>query len=265
MHDLLRDKVFDTPTSKDKVDCAKGTEEFKLGFAEAVNLFNASGLDYRVVGSFATAATINNVGGEFYLSPYRKDRTIRDIDILVLDKDREKAQRLVDEFNSRRGQNPYYPRIELSLPRTFEEDEGYLESNPVALPVIIARSAIDEEGNFYQVYSGESVQIPSTYLEPVDQDYEGVKFPTLESGVLAGLYLTRMGVFKSKDINKVTIMLRLTNSQIPKEFIDFSKKLRTTWPNLYRNFLLRELMYHFSGELIRKGLFSDLRARFLGK
>lgn len=262
---LLRDKVFETPTSKDRVDCVKGSEELKRGFAEAVDLFNTSGLNYRVVGSFATAATINNAGGEFYLSPYRKDRTIRDIDILVLDQDREKAQSLVDEFNSRREQNHYFPKIELSLPRALKEDAGDPESKPVILPVIITRSAVDGEGNFYQIYSGEKVQIPSEYLKPVSQAYEGVEFPTLEPGVLAGLYLTRMGVFKSKDINKVTTMLGLTSSQIPEEFIDFSKKLRTTWPNLYKNFLLRELMYHFSGGLIRRGLFSELRTRILGK
>lgn len=259
----LRDRVFVTPSTKTEVDRIKGTEDLKQGFTEAVDLFNASGLNYRVVGSFATAATINNAGGEYYLSPYRKDRTIRDIDILILDQDKERAQKLADEYNARREQNPYFPKIELSIHRVFEDDKGYPENRPIILPIFVTRSAMDKDGNFYQIFSGESSQIPGRYLASVCQNYEGIEFPTLEPGVLAGLYLTRMGVFKSKDVDKVTTMLGLTNAQIPSEFIDFSKKLRTNWPNLYRNFLLRELMYHFSGGLIRKGLFSSLRSQFL--
>ncbi|MBI2338601.1 hypothetical protein HYU95_05475 [Candidatus Daviesbacteria bacterium] len=261
----IRDKIFSDPSSKTEVDNISGTEQLNQGFAEAVNLFNASGLDYRIVGSFSTAATINSAGGDYHLTPYRSDRTIRDIDILVLDQDQDYAKRLADEFNAKREQNPFYPRIELSLPKVFEEDKGYPESRPAVLPLIVTRLAMDRLGNFYLVYSGKHTQIPTAYLDPICQAYEGVKFPTLEPGVLAGLYITRMGVFKFKDVEKITTLLALTKAQISVEFLDFAKILRTNWPGLYKNSLIRELMYYFSGGLIRKGLLSSLKSKFSRK
>ena len=256
----IRDKAFSLPSSKHEVDKIPEIEQFREGFSNAIGKLNASRLDYRVVGSFATAANINSVGGNYYLAPYRRDRTIRDVDVFIVDRDLEKAKKIAEEFNQQRQEKPYYPQINLSLPQLLEENKGYSEDKPVILPVVVTKTAFDKSGNFYLVYNHANVQLPLDYLEPVYQSYEGADFPTLKLGVLAGFYLTRMGVFKSKDIEKVALLLGLTNAQIPSEFLDFSKTLRREWPILYRNFLVRELMYHFSGGLIRKGIISSIKS-----
>ncbi|MBI5452792.1 hypothetical protein HY945_04995 [Candidatus Gottesmanbacteria bacterium] len=258
----VRERVFPVPIQKKDVDAIQGVDELKKGFSEAVDVLNTSGLNYRIVGSFATAATINNAGGDFYLTPYRSDRTIRDIDMLVLDQNVDKARKLAEEYNVKRELNPFYPKIILSIPKIFEDDQGYPENKPTVLPIIVTRSAIDKSGNFHLVYSGEHKEIPVSYLDPVNQTYEGIEFPTLSPGVLAGLYLTRMGAFKSKDVEKVANLLDLTKAQIPVEFLDFAKTVRGKWPILYRKFLIRELLYHFSGGLIRKGMISSIKSSF---
>lgn len=262
---FIRDKVFPDRSLKTEVESTPGIDQFKQGFAETVSLFKKSGLNIRIVGSFATSATINNAGGEHYLTPNKKDRTSRDIDVLVLDPNIDRAKELADTFNARRKQNPYFPKIELTLPRVFRENEGFQESRPVILPVVVTRTAFDEAGGFHLAYEGKHIQLPNDYLNPVEQTYEGIRFPTLAPGVLAGLYLTRMGVFKSKDTDKVTDLLILTGAKIPTEFIDFSKVIRTGWPDLYKNFLTREFLYHFSGGFIRKGLFTELKSKLVGQ
>ncbi len=258
----VHDRFFPDSTEKEYVEKTPGVEELKKGFADTISLLNASGLNYRIVGSFATAATINAAGGNYYLTPFRRDRTIRDIDVIVLDDDQFKIEQVSKEINSRRKNNPFYPSVAMSIPRIFDGKNGYSERKATILPVLITKPAIDKAGNFYLVYEDKYTQIPKDQLNPVNQTYEGVVFPTLRAGVLAGLYLTRMGVFKSKNIEKVTTLLELTKDQIPVEFLDFSKILRTNWPILYRNFLIRELIYYFSGGLISRGIYSYIISHF---
>lgn len=252
----VHDRFFPDSTEKEYADKTPGAEELKKGFADTISLLDASGLNYRIVGSFATAATINALGGNYYLTPFRRDRTIRDIDVIVLDDDQLKIEQVSKEINSRRKQNPFYPSVAIFKPRIFDGKNGYSERKATILPVLITKPAIDHAGNFYLVYEDKYTQIPKDHLHPVNQTYEGVVFPTLRAGVLAGLYLTRMGVYKSKNIEKVATLLELTKDQIPVEFLDFSKVLRTNWPILYRNFLIRELIYFFSGGLISRGIYS---------
>ncbi len=261
----VHDRLFPSSIDKEQTDNTPGVDQLKEGFAETIRILDDSRLNYRIVGSFAAAATINAAGGNYYLTPFRRDRTIRDIDVLVLDGDPDRVEKVKSEINSRKKQNHFYPEISFVIPRVFERSQSYVESRASILPLLITRIAMDCSGNFYLVYEEKYTQLPMDYLNPIYKTYEGVVFPTLEAGVLAGLYLTRMGVFKSKDIEKVATLLDLTKAQIPVEFLDFSRVLRTNWPTLYRNFLIRDIIHYFSGGLLSRGIYSYIISRFTNR
>ncbi len=259
LHKIHSNTLVD-PTTKDQVDQSPGIAQFNEGFAEAVAAFDREGMDYRILGSFGLAASINRAGGDFYLTPRRANGVRRDADFVLLNGDPRRAKQLVTSLNTRQKAAPYYPEISLNIAKPFEVGENVTDHRARYLPFVVTSVAKDGRDNIHLTFNESSVPLPGEYMEPSYAEYAGTRFPTLQSEVLAGFYLTRMAIYKSKDVEKVTQMLRLSTKPIPPEFINFAQELRVKYPDLYRNGLMREMLYHFSGGTIRTGSIASAKA-----
>lgn len=236
------------------------TEEYQNfigGLEQTIQALNSTGIDYRVVGSIAMAGTIQSAGGEFCLTPTRINRTTRDIDIIVTDKDPEKSQaagNLLKDLSRQAKTSKGFPEISVLMPIEMNESTtNFAAPHDRLLPTEFSRPGIDREGNIYLVYRDLLSKIPKRNLRPVTVTYEGIEFPTVEPGTLAGFALTRGGGFKLKDLEKIAVLSSYTNFRIPPAFRDFAQTIRRRYPSLYKNFLIREWLCYWSGGFISGG------------
>lgn len=233
-------------------------QNFTLGLREVIQVLSSAGINFRVVGSVALAGAIQSAGGEFYLTPKRKNHTRRDIDIIVLDGEQEKiqaARQLVGEMKKRTKTIKGYPDVSLATPIDINQNDLYEAMHPHdrILPTEFTRIGTDSEGNAYLVYKDITTRIPEVQLEHVTVSYEGIELPTVSPGVLAGFALTRGGNFKPRDLKKIRILFDHTGFRIPSEFRDFAQSVRRHHPSSYRNFLIREWLHYWSGGFISGG------------
>lgn len=252
----LRNKLFSIPTQEKEVKKMAGYDQFIAGFAEVINDLNQSGVDYRVLGSFAIAASLQGAGEDYFLAPKRSNDTIRDIDVKILSGDPEIIKGLETKFRFKKIKVPFYPEVSLGIPIS---QEGL----PTIFPITITSISVDQNGHHYLVFKENQKQIPGKYLDPVVVSYDGIQFPTVSSDVLAGFALTRFGALKAKDVDKVTRMLGANRVQIPLEFLDWAKKLRQSFPDHYRNAMIRDAIYHFTGGHLANGQLSKIVSFFI--
>lgn len=252
-----RNRFLEENHTKTNIDRIRHNEEyqnFTFGVQEIVQTLNNAEVNYRVIGSIGLAGTIQSAGGEFYLTPTRVNKTRRDIDIIVLDHDSEKIERLTEYLRKRSQTIRGYPAISLVAPIRIDQPthkDRYPHDR--ILPTEITRVGIDKDGNIYQVYKDLTSVISRQWLEPVVVEYEGIRLPTVHPGVLAGFYLTRGGSFKSKDRKKIETIFAYTKFHIPSVFRDFAHVIRNTYPGFYNNFLVREWFSYWSGGFISGG------------
>jgi len=252
-----RDLFFEEDYTKINRDRIKSSEEYRNftgGLREIVQTLNDAEVNYRVVGSIGIAGIIQSGGGEFYLTPKRVNQSGRDVDIIVLDHNSEKIARLQKYLIERSKKIKGYPPASLVTP--IEIDENTSEArypHDRILPTEITKVGIDQGGKIYQVYKDLVSVIDGQLLESVIVEYEGIPFPTMAPGVLAGYYLTRGGNFKLKDLKKIEVLFAYEKFHVPVEFRDFAQTIRHSYPKLYRNFLVRELLNYWSGGLISGG------------
>lgn len=249
----LRDKVFDEKpqTENDPL--------FTEGFAATIRALEEFGADYRVIGSFAVAATIQQSGEAFYLKARRKNLTQRDVDIILLNPERIDLTGLKEDLKELRKGFKKSPIPSISIVAKVGEDENKKQATTQNLfSPVITKIGVDKTGNFYLVYQDISLPIPHKNLEAIDLYYQGIKFRSLKPGVIAGFALTRGGAIKFKDRSKIAKMLKLTEDRIPSVFIDFAKQIRIKYPSKYRNFLAREWLTYLTGGFIGGGQLSKL-------
>lgn len=254
----LRDRLFAQPTRLEEVKVSDPENNcFLEGVADAIEILNQSDLNYRVVGSLAIAATIQSRGGDFYLTSCRGNRSRRDIDIIILGERTDEVGCLQRLFDEKRRTIPAYPEVSLH-PSLQLEKLDYEDCKTPRLQICLTRIAIDKYGQTYLTFKDVRKKIPVSFFDPVYQNYDGICFPTVEVGTLVGLTLTRNGGFRTKDFNRLPF-LNLEPDDIPQEFISFVKALRTTYPTIYRNTMLREFVYHLSGGYLLGGRLQALR------
>lgn len=250
----LRDKLFSLPTDREGISSQyPEVTSFNSGLEDIIGILDASSLDYRIVGSVAIAAWINAAGGDYYLTPRRRNGSQRDIDVLLLDAATSEVLQLQRLFRQKARHNPSYPDVQFHKILPYESYDSNKEFRTPLPPNIHSKIAEDREGNPHLVFRDLSADLPPNYLAPIIRNYEGVRFPTIAPGVLAGLALARGGAIRAKDIDKITLLLSLNQAQVPREFLDFARTLRTGFPGRYQNFLFREFIYHFSGGYIFGG------------
>ncbi len=240
----IRDRLFGENPS------TENDPQFAEGFAEIIKILENFGADYRVLGSFAIAATIQQSGEDFHLSPRRRNRTRRDVDIILLNPqsiDLIELEKILTKIKNKYKESPI-PSLSISL--QIEESKNRKGR--------VSKMGMDVMGNYYMIYEGIYIPVPRELLEPVDLWYQGVRFKTLEPGVIAGFALTRGGAIKFKDRDKVAKMLKLTGGQIPNVFIDLAKEIRRKYPSKYKNFLIREWLTYLTGGFVGGGQLSEL-------
>jgi len=137
--------------------------------------------------------------------------------------------------------------------------------NSRILPTEFTRISVDAEGNNYLTYKNVNTWIPKAQLEPVLASYEGIEFPTVNPGVLAGFALTRGGSVKPRDLNKIRVLFDQTSFHIPSEFRDFAQSIRHQHPVAHRNFLIREWLNYWSGGFISGGQLTKVTERLKKK
>lgn len=84
-------------------------KDFRILFKGDIN---ESGIDYRVVGSFAIAGLLNQKKIDVHLSSERANGTRRDVDIVCIS-DKEKIAALRRSLDSIRKLNPNCPEVSL--------------------------------------------------------------------------------------------------------------------------------------------------------
>lgn len=252
----VRNKIFrEHPTVKpaEKIRQTAEYSEFITGFRNIIEKLDREKVNYRVVGSFALAASIRKAGGDFFLPPRRSNGTIRDIDVLILEPRSSKLEGLIEYFARKRGIVKACPEVSFSMPGPVGKMESLGLERAKILPTTVSSLAVDREGKFCKIYKDLVLPFSEEHLRPVDFGYEGVEFPGLNAGVLAGLALIRGGSFKFKDLAKIEKLCKVTRCKIPCEFRDFAHQIRETYPTLYRNFLMREWMAYWTGGYLSDG------------
>jgi len=224
-------------------------EAFREHLSEIINQLEEAGLNYRVVGSIGVAAHILSAQKGIAFLPRHPDGSPRDIDILILEPPTKeilrKTENLLAFFGAHARSESSYPEVSLVLPApknsltmTGKDARAWI------LPTSTSVLAVDEAGNFFKVYNSLSLLLNENMLLPITVELMGVKFPTLSPGVLAGLYLIRRAGFEFHDLEKIKMLAQLPHFKIPKEFCDFARKIRETYPKQYRNFLIRSFLWY---------------------
>lgn len=254
----LRDRLFTQTAANDRKKASPEDEIFLEGIKDVIKTLDGSGIDYRVLGSLAIAASIQTHGGNYYLTPKRTNGVVRDIDVLILNSAYQGMDRLNRYFIEKRDKDKFYPEVYLSSPLNLENPDPR-DFQTGSVNIILSRSALDQKGNFYAIYRNTQREIPNPQLKSVFVEYEGIRFPTVDSGTLAGFALARYGAIRAKDIEKITKLLSTSGKHIPPEFLDYAREVRTNYSVEFRNFLTRDLIAHFSGERLGTGQLSHLR------
>lgn len=231
-------------------------QTFKKGFVEVITKLNESGLNYRVVGSCGLTATLAQYGVDFSLSPRRANRTIRDIDIIVLDPKKEITS--IKEFFDQKTKSIHgYPEVSLS-PTCDNTDLN-------KFPALCFNSR-DESGMFCKQY--EELRLPFTEkdISPLEVELFGIKFNTFLPEIQTGLYLIRGGSFKFKDLVKMSLLCETTGCIVPIKFRDFGTEIRRRYSRKHKLFELKELLNFWSGGMgivAKRELKTKLPPRFI--
>lgn len=255
----LRNRLFYQPTSEREIkEKDPENERFVEGIADTIEVFKQRGLDIRVLGSVAMAGSIQTRGGDYYLTPRRTNGTIRDIDVLILNASSDEIQYLNSYFAWRRTKDKSYPEVSLFYPLSLEK----IKDKDFRLGIIdsvLTQTALDQNGNLYLVYKNMKMQIPAQQMDAATVSYNGIQFPTLKEGILAGFAITRRCATRTKDIYKIIKLLELGHQHIPAEFIDFAREVRLAYPREFRNYHLIDILGHFTGGYLGTGQLSYLK------
>lgn len=246
----VRDKMFNENPK------TENNPQLKEGFAEIIGALEEYGADYRIVGSLAIAATIQRSGGDFHLNSRRRNKTRRDVDIVLLNPQAVDLIELKRTLTKIENKCKGYPIPSLTIPLQIEESKNRKGR--------VTKMGTDVMGNYYMVYQDIYMPVPQEFLEPVELQYQGDSFKTLKPGVIAGFALTRGGAIKFKDRYKIAKMLGLTGDQIPNEFVDLGKEIRTKYPSKYKSFLIREWLAYLTGGFVGGGQLSRLLDKLSG-
>lgn len=242
----LRNANFDRRTKVKYIEKRLGRVEYQKfvnRFGEIIKTFEQNRINYRVIGGMAIAGWLQSLCEDYHTMPYRPNHTTRDIDILVLDQPSDNLQQVLVKLKAD------YPEVSLTGMKTLQE--AVSEDDTIRRDLYPHKYSriVQQDGKFSQIYGEVSMSLPAPDLEVVDVSFEGLKIKTLRSEVLAGLYLTRGGVIKFKDLPKIEQLYRTTHFRIPDNFIDFARSIRSTYPTYYRNFLMWELYYYLIGQV----------------
>lgn len=245
---LLKEKPLKEPTP-----------QFTQGLKKTIAVLDELGCDYRVLGSVAIAAALQEQGVPYYLSHRRRNHSRRDMDILLLNPEYVDLEKLDDLLSRLQNESEEYPVTSVVVVKeTGDDDENIFFGNEF-LPAYVSRVRKDQVGNLCLTYGDICFNIPPHLMRPVIRNYQGVEFPTLEINSLVGFALTRGGVIKFKDIEKLSLLT--ADYTIPDVFIDFAREMRANYPELYRNFLIREWVSYFTGGFIGGGQLTELMKR----
>jgi hypothetical protein len=209
-----------------------------------MSYFNKSGVDYRVLGSFAFAGHIVSKGGEFHLTPWAKGKR-RDVDIVVLNKDESGTDLLIRELTEISRTNPDSPQISLSFPYSGRQVD-ILDGQAKDARVGGLSGLRYEDGKKKMVHRYKDLVLHHRQedLEPVEVVYSGTAFKTVHQDTLVGLALIRMGAYKFKDLAKIETFFETTEASLPPKYVDFAKRVRRMYPETYSRSVIREY-HHF--------------------
>ncbi|MBI4065109.1 hypothetical protein HY409_01950 [Candidatus Gottesmanbacteria bacterium] len=243
---LLRNANFDRKTKATYIEKQLGDAEYQKfvnRFGEIIKTLEQNGINYRVIGGMAIAGYLQTLGEDYHTMPYRPNHTARDVDVLVLDQPTDSLQKILTSLKKE------YPEVSLTGLKTLQEA---LAENDIIRKDLYPHKysrIVQENGEFLQVYGEISTPLTTADIEAVHVNYDGLKIKTLRPEVLAGLYLTRGGAIKFKDLPKIERLYKVAPFRMPDNFIDFSRSMRSTYPTYYRNFLLWELYYYLIGQV----------------
>ncbi len=118
--DIIDTSLRMQPTKREKIN----SEEFIKGLKQVVNILEASGIRYIVLGSVAQAAIMETHGSEHTLSTHRSDGSKRDIDIVILDRHTENVTQLLDHISSISQRYPDLPPVSVVVAVTTEDGKA---------------------------------------------------------------------------------------------------------------------------------------------
>lgn len=204
--------------------------------AQTLKLLDQEEVDYVVVGSVALTAWRQFYGEKIKLGTHRLNRSLRDIDIIVIPDqkyenfklrvEREQLDLSIASFGEAQTLSTYEKRQDKRLGGRYK----FMHTVPVT-----------EDGRLKNAYKDITLDICALPFKHQLVMYNGVHIKTLSPEDLAGLYLTRGGAIKFKDGNKVSELLRLSGRRIPIKYIDYAREIKTRYPHDFKNFLIHEL------------------------
>jgi hypothetical protein len=230
LHDVRDRFVTERSTPQER-------QMFINGFIEVVAKLNEAGIDYRVVGSCALAATLAKYDVDFPLNPRRVNGTIRDIDIIAFEPE-EKISSLKGFFDQKSKKVTGYPEVSLSATC----DNGQHPADQ-----LLCFNYRNSSGQFCKRYKTLELPFIDEDMIPYRVKLFGVEFNTFLPEVQLGLYFIRGGSFKFKDLVKMAILSESTGRNVPIKFRDFGLEIRKTYSKKHQRFELRELINYWSG------------------
>lgn len=215
-------------------------QNFRNGFRDVVNQLDESGIDYRIVGSFAIAGLMGEHGVEYPLTPRRPNGAQRDVDVLCLCPP-ERIGDLDQYFRGRLMAGNGYPVVSLSP--TLDDDGGLGRGRLLTL----SQNVIGPSGEIAKKYGRDYLYLDDTDLQIRRVSVWGTQFNTLSPGVIAGLYLVRGGDFKGKDLEKLRRFHEITEFEIPAKFRDFARLMREKYEFSQKMFNMLEFLHFWTG------------------
>lgn len=233
----ILDRVRGINIEDSESECRK-FEENILG---VIDKLNESGIDYRIVGGLAVAAWLKNSGGRGRYSPHRRDGSVRDVDILIMEEPdselRQKVQELREYFLQKKKEDRNFPPVDVTIPAQVGQG-GNLTTKTKLGKLLFSRHICDSSGTRF----GNEVDTHVVWMNEEEAKGETVAyadriFKTFKPEMLMGFALCRNGAYKFKDIDKYRELANGFGVGLPEKYRDFATYMRAKHRTEYQTFL----------------------------
>lgn len=186
------------------------------------------GVSYSLVGGLALKAILGET------VPARRDNgTVYDFDAVAIGPDRKTIKSAMEELEILRKNDELFPEVGVE-PIVFSD--GPIHYSPLTTLSTMRKNF---QGDFSLVYRSVEVPVPKETMEIQEVDLNGIKLPVFPAKTIFYRYLTRGGLLKMKDDEKLAKLQRfITDNHITEPpnalyapYIDFIIQIGQKHPN----------------------------------